>query len=485
MRVFNKIISLTVALLILTGSTIAIPVNGSADNGLPDVTLDGISTTIGSIHDAALPISFTLVNNTGADINYISFSFGADWGAVSCGDGISNNVLCVWGGTQQPNFVLHHGETLHQTATFDLTNAGSANYNVGFYATNTLAGWPTLETQNFDFTISDFPTSTATPQGWGFCVYTDRAPNTGAQQYYWKTDTVYNGVQFEFLASSGATFDEWLNGGSIPYIQSIDSDSSGTAYIINGATGSRVPPADSIETGVLQTGPYSGSFTMSNPTGGPVYFLWTDGMTSWWSVAPVVGNDCDTGVTPAATAPSITSPNSYTLGVRQAPAFTVTTTGSPTASITETGSLPQGLGFVDNGNGTASFIGLPEAGTSGSYTITITAINSAGSVSQTFTLTVSNVQSSPNSITSTTGSDTITLTEGTRMTPIVFMASGNKAPKVYVSAGSLPSGLSLHNNNDGTASLFGTPNELGTFTFTLTASNKSGTYSKTYTLVIN
>ena len=48
--------------------------------------------------------------------------------------------------------------------------------------------------------------------------------------------------------------------------------------------------------------------------------------------------------------------------------------GFPTATaITETGALPSGVTFTDNGDGTATLAGTPAAGTAGSYPITITA----------------------------------------------------------------------------------------------------------------
>ena len=54
------------------------------------------------------------------------------------------------------------------------------------------------------------------------------------------------------------------------------------------------------------------------------------------------------------------------------------TTGNPAATITESGALPSGVTFTDNGNGTATLAGTPAAGTNGSYPITITAANGVG-----------------------------------------------------------------------------------------------------------
>ena len=53
----------------------------------------------------------------------------------------------------------------------------------------------------------------------------------------------------------------------------------------------------------------------------------------------------------------------------------MTTTGFPTATLSETGALPTGVTFVDNGNGTATLAGTPAAGTGGTYPLTITAAN--------------------------------------------------------------------------------------------------------------
>lgn len=88
------------------------------------------------------------------------------------------------------------------------------------------------------------------------------------------------------------------------------------------------------------------------------------------------------------TAPSITSASGITFVVGVANSFAVTTTGSPAPGITETGSLPAGVTFVDNGNGTGTLAGNPAVG--GTFPITFTATNSVGHATQSFTLAVSN-----------------------------------------------------------------------------------------------
>ena len=70
--------------------------------------------------------------------------------------------------------------------------------------------------------------------------------------------------------------------------------------------------------------------------------------------------------------------------------FPVTATGYPIVTLSETGALPAGVTFVDNGNATATLSGTPATGTAGSYPLTIGASNGIGTAaSQSFTLTVS------------------------------------------------------------------------------------------------
>jgi len=91
----------------------------------------------------------------------------------------------------------------------------------------------------------------------------------------------------------------------------------------------------------------------------------------------------------ATQAPAITSASSTTFIVGTVGTFSVTTTGAPTPTLTETGTLPSGVTFTDNGNGTATLGGTPAVGTVGSYPLTIKAHNGVGTdASQNFTLTV-------------------------------------------------------------------------------------------------
>ena len=71
--------------------------------------------------------------------------------------------------------------------------------------------------------------------------------------------------------------------------------------------------------------------------------------------------------------PQITSANTVTFEVGVFSSFTVTTSGFPNPTITEVGTLPTGVTFFDNGDGTATLSGTPTV--LGTYSFTITAGN--------------------------------------------------------------------------------------------------------------
>lgn len=166
-------------------------------------------------------------------------------------------------------------------------------------------------------------------------------------------------------------------------------------------------------------------------------------------------------ITAASVAPAITSAASTTFTTGIAGSFSVTASGTPTPAITRTGALPSGVGFVDNGNGTATLSGTAAAGTGGTYPITLTAANTVmPNATQSFTLAVNQ----PPAFTSSppTGTGVI----GTAYTH-TYAASGFPASFIYsVATGALPGGLSL---TSGVIS--GTPTTAGTFTGTVNVSN--------------
>jgi hypothetical protein len=105
------------------------------------------------------------------------------------------------------------------------------------------------------------------------------------------------------------------------------------------------------------------------------------------------------GIAPAATqkltisvgiAPKFTSAAATIFTPKVTNTFTVTTTGSPPPSITESGKLPKGVTFTTEENGTATISGTPTTPKARSYKLMLTATNGFGKAkAQKFILTVS------------------------------------------------------------------------------------------------
>jgi LPXTG-site transpeptidase (sortase) family protein len=90
--------------------------------------------------------------------------------------------------------------------------------------------------------------------------------------------------------------------------------------------------------------------------------------------------------------PAFTSANNTTFDVTFFGTFTITAVGNPqTMTISLVGSLPSGVTFTDNGDGTAVLSGTPALGTNGTYPLSLTANNGVNpNGTQPFTLTVKN-----------------------------------------------------------------------------------------------
>jgi hypothetical protein len=181
-------------------------------------------------------------------------------------------------------------------------------------------------------------------------------------------------------------------------------------------------------------------------------------------------------------APTITSPKATTFTIGTPGSFTVTATGSPTPSISESGALPGNVTFIDNHNGTATLSGTPAVGSDPNYPITFSATNGVSpDASQGFTLTVNAatqapVITSPNSATFTVGSaGSLTVTTTGSPTPVV------------TETGALPGGVTFIGNANGTATLVGTPasGTSGNYPITFSATNSAGSNAQAFTLTVN
>ncbi len=180
-------------------------------------------------------------------------------------------------------------------------------------------------------------------------------------------------------------------------------------------------------------------------------------------------------------APSITSSNSARFSVGTPGSLTVTTTGVPTPSVSESGSLPSGVTFTDNGDGTASLAYDGSASTTGSFPITVTASNGVTpDASQPFsvivapTLAITTPTLVPAGTTGTTYSQALT-------------ATGGNAPYAWTTTTTgaetgLPPGVTLAGST-----LSGTPTALGTYTFNIIATDSSSpveTATQAETLIV-
>jgi hypothetical protein len=167
-------------------------------------------------------------------------------------------------------------------------------------------------------------------------------------------------------------------------------------------------------------------------------------------------------------APTIISANAASSIVGAPFTTTIYTTGEPAAAMSETGNLPAGLTFVDNGNGTATIAGTAAAKSGGTYPIIISASNASGTATQAFTLTNSEAPTITSAATApfyigSNGTYTVTTT-------------GYPAATI-TETGTLPAGLTFTAPSPatGTATISGsTTAAVGTYPVSISATNSSG-----------
>jgi hypothetical protein len=170
--------------------------------------------------------------------------------------------------------------------------------------------------------------------------------------------------------------------------------------------------------------------------------------------------------------PAITSANNTTFVVGTFASFTVRTSPpDPSATVSYTGTLPSGINFTPNVDGTATINGTASAGSEGSYPINITASNGTlPDASQIFTITVQDVPPALVAPAITSAGST-SFTVGTAGI-FTITTTGSPTPTLTLD-GAQPAWLSFVDNTDGTATLSGTP-DAGSdlaYSFTITARN--------------
>jgi DNA-binding beta-propeller fold protein YncE len=227
-------------------------------------------------------------------------------------------------------------------------------------------------------------------------------------------------------------------------------------------------------------GPYSVTLTVTNTQGTSTTQTFT-GQT--------VSNDggpsatvTQTVTVPAGTcaAPEITSDATATALAGQPFSFTVTTCSTSVPVIRGSG-FPTGMRLVNNGNGTALIGGTPYARDNGRYTATITAtVASEPVATQSFVLSVDN----PGVFTSL---DRHADTTGGPFSFAVTTAYAFPVPSITSTA--LPDGVTLTDNRNGTATLSaaGPIPEGGVYVFTLISDNgvTGSPVTQTFTLTLD
>jgi hypothetical protein len=166
-------------------------------------------------------------------------------------------------------------------------------------------------------------------------------------------------------------------------------------------------------------------------------------------------------------APTFATSAPATFYVGETNSFEVHASGSPVPSLVESGTLPSGVTFVDQHDGTAAFSGVPAHDARGVYNIVVSATNGVGPP-VTMAVQIMVIQPGPLQITSSP----VAFCELDRNCVITLSATGAPAPTLSIS-GALPPGLTFTSTGNGTATITGVASVLSRFGYqlTLTASN--------------
>jgi large repetitive protein len=451
-------------------------------NGPPAIT-SGDSTTF----DEGSPGTFTVTSTgvptatlteTGSLPDGVTFTNNGDGTATLAGTPAAGTSA-----TYPITITAFNHVSPHATQSFTLTVDGPPAINSGDSTTFTEGTSGTFAVTTSGLPDPALSESGNLPNGVTFSDNGDGTatlggtPATGTQGTYPITITASNGFSPDASQSFTLTVDgppAITSGPSTTFTEG----SSGSFTV----TSTGVPTAALSETGGLPSGVSfvdngDGTATLAGTPAG--------GSNGTYPITITASN----GVSPDATqsftltvdgAPTVTSGDNTLFTEGSFGTFTVTTTGTPVAALSESGGLPSGLSFVDNGDGTATLAGTPATGSNGVYLITITAANGVSpDASQSFTLTV---DGSP----VITSADGTTFTEGS-VESFTVTSTGTPTPALS-ETGTLPSGITFTDFGDGTAGLTGTPatGSHGVYTLTIQAANGVGSNaSQTFTLTVN
>ena len=217
-------------------------------------------------------------------------------------------------------------------------------------------------------------------------------------------------------------------------------------------------------------------------SGAPITLCSSTGGVDQRGVARPDGAACDIGSVEAGlVAPVVSGPSDVTFAVGTANSFNYTTLAIPApATLTLTGTLPAGISFTDNGDGTGVLAGTAAVGAGGTYSAVVHGDNGVapgGALPVTIHVTQAPSISGPSSAIFVAG----------RNMSVTFSSAGVPTPTIGMT-GTLPTGITFTPTTGGGASLTGNAplSAAGTYALTLQASNGTGTpASLAFTLIVN
>ena len=454
----------TIALTVNSGLAITSAGSASATAGKAfSFTITSIGTPTATLSQSGtLPSGLRFVSNANGTATLSGTSSTTSGGSYPLTFSATNST-----GTASQAFVL----TVNQTPTFSSASSLTETAGTAFGFTVATTGSPTATLSAgavpAGMSFSDNGTGTGLLSGTAtVAAGTYVIPLTATNAAGTATQTVTLTVK-----AAGST-----TGQKVPSFTSAGATQATAGTALNftvttlGVLPTTISEAGKLPSGITFTNKGNGTATLtgtpSSASGGTYPITLTASNTS--------GTVTQSFVLTVVARPSFTTTNRASATVGSTFNFAVAATGAPTANMTEAGALPQGLSFTDNGNGTATLAGTPGVAQGGVYRLTLTATNTVGTTSQTFTLTVSQAPS-------ITSAATATATHGTAFT---FGFTSSAYPAATVShTGSVP-GLSFSGGFNGTLTVSGTPTTTGTYSLTITAANSVGSTTQTFVLTV-
>jgi large repetitive protein len=434
---------------------------------------------LGTFNVTASGLPFPAITETGAlpaGVFFVDNLRGTAflYGTPAAGTGGTYNLAITAANGEGSAFTQSFVLTVLQPTTF--TSANCATFLVGTSGTFTFttAGFPSGALSN----LGSLPAGlTFTNNGDGTATLAG-APALGTGGVYDLTISAGNGVGSVASQSFTLTVDE-----SPTYISASGAALTvGTGGSIQVATRG-YPQATITESGALPSGVNflgaagSDGAIFSGTPAAAAAGVYAITLSAANGVGGVVTQNLTLMVD---SAPAFVGANSVDFAEGQADTFTMAALAVPTATFRESGKVPTGLSFVDNGNGTVMLSGTPPVSAAGTYKINVTATNLIGSATEAITVTIG-VAKAPKF----TSAAAATFTVGTSGS-FQIVATGFSSPAL-VETGTMPAGLTFTNNGEGAGTISGNPlvGSGGVYTLSLTATNASGKpVTQTLTLTV-